>query len=75
MVGHREVPGRPELLGHTRDFLEYFGLKAIEELPPLAALKSLEELDSSLHCGTGRDRCKRGRDDEAPEPPAPEQPE
>jgi segregation and condensation protein B len=41
VVGHREVPGRPELLGTTRDFLDYFGLKALEQLPPLAALKSL----------------------------------
>jgi len=48
VVGHREVPGRPELLGTTRDFLDYFGLKALEELPPLAELKSLEELDPQL---------------------------
>jgi segregation and condensation protein B len=48
VVGHREVPGRPELLGTTRDFLDYFGLKALEQLPPLAELKSLEELDPQL---------------------------
>jgi segregation and condensation protein B len=48
VVGHREVPGRPELLGTTRDFLDYFGLKALDELPPLAELKSLEELDPQL---------------------------
>jgi segregation and condensation protein B len=48
VVGHREVPGRPELLGTTRDFLDYFGLKTLEELPPLAELKSLEELDPQL---------------------------
>jgi len=48
VVGHREVPGRPELLGTTRDFLDYFGLKTLDELPPLAALKSLEDLDPQL---------------------------
>jgi segregation and condensation protein B len=48
VVGHREVPGRPELLGTTRDFLDYFGLKALDQLPPLAELKSLEELDPQL---------------------------
>jgi segregation and condensation protein B len=48
VVGHREVPGRPELLGTTRDFLDYFGLKTLDQLPPLAALKSLEELDPQL---------------------------
>ncbi len=48
VVGHREVPGRPELLGTTRDFLDYFGLKTLDQLPPLAEIKSLEELDPQL---------------------------
>jgi segregation and condensation protein B len=48
VVGYREVPGRPELLGTTRDFLDYFGLKALDQLPPLAELKSLEDLDPQL---------------------------
>jgi segregation and condensation protein B len=48
VVGHREVPGRPELLGSTRDFLDYFGLKTLDQLPTLAELKSLEELDPQL---------------------------
>jgi segregation and condensation protein B len=48
VVGHREVPGRPELLGTTRDFLDYFGLKSLDQLPPLAEIKSLEELDPQL---------------------------
>ena len=48
VVGHREVPGRPELLGTTRDFLDYFGLKKLDQLPPLAELKSLEQLDPQM---------------------------
>ena len=44
VVGHRDVPGRPELLGTTRDFLDYFGLKRLDELPPLAELKSIGEI-------------------------------
>ena len=48
VVGYREVPGRPELLGTTRDFLDYFGLKTLDQLPPLAELKSLEDLDPQL---------------------------
>jgi len=48
VVGHRELPGRPELLGTTRDFLDYFGLKSLTDLPPLAELKSLEDLDPQL---------------------------
>ncbi len=44
VVGHRDVPGRPELLGTTRDFLDYFGLRNLEELPPLAELKTLGDI-------------------------------
>ncbi len=48
VVGHRDVPGHPELLGTTREFLEYFGLRTLDELPPLAQLKSLGELNMQL---------------------------
>jgi len=41
IVGHREVPGRPEMLGTTREFLDYFGLKRLDDLPPLADLREL----------------------------------
>jgi segregation and condensation protein B len=45
VVGHRDLPGHPELLGTTRDFLEYFSLKSLDDLPPLAQLRSLGEID------------------------------
>ncbi len=48
VVGHRDVPGRPELLGTTRDFLDYFGMKTLDELPPLAELKSMADLNLQL---------------------------
>jgi segregation and condensation protein B len=48
VVGHRDVPGRPELLGTTRDFLDYFGLKSLDELPPLAELKMAGEAHLQL---------------------------
>lgn len=48
VIGHRDVPGRPELLGTTRDFLDYFGLKRLDELPTLAQLKELEDLRLQL---------------------------
>ncbi|CAN5604459.1 hypothetical protein BH23PSE2_BH23PSE2_08120 [soil metagenome] len=51
VVGHRDVPGRPELLGTTRTFLDYFGLKRLDELPPLSALKDFGELDPELRFG------------------------
>jgi len=47
-VGHRDVPGRPELFGTTKIFLDYFGLKSLDELPPLAELKDIAELDPQL---------------------------
>ncbi len=53
VVGHRDLPGRPELLGTTRDFLEYFGLKSLDELPPLAQLRSLGEIDPQFELPVG----------------------
>ncbi len=47
-VGHRDVPGKPELLGTTRGFLDYFGLKSLDQLPPLSELKDFGELDPQL---------------------------
>ena len=44
VVGHREVPGHPELLGTTREFLDYFGLKSLDDLPTLAELRDLEDI-------------------------------
>jgi segregation and condensation protein B len=48
VVGHRDVPGHPELLGTTREFLDYFGLKSLDELPPLAELKALGDINLRL---------------------------
>lgn len=48
VVGHREVPGRPELLGTTREFLDYFGLKSLDQLPTLAELRDVETIGVQL---------------------------
>ena len=45
VIGHRDVPGRPELFGTTRSFLDYFGLKNLVGLPPLSELKDIPELE------------------------------
>ena len=47
VVGHREVPGHPELLGTTREFLDYFGLQSLDELPPLAEVKAMGDFNDS----------------------------
>jgi segregation and condensation protein B len=48
VVGHRDVPGHPELLGTTREFLDYFGLMSLDELPPLAEIKALTDVNLKL---------------------------
>jgi segregation and condensation protein B len=48
VVGHRDVPGKPTLFGTTKAFLDYFGLKSLDALPPLAELKEIPELDPEL---------------------------
>jgi segregation and condensation protein B len=53
VVGHREVPGHPELLGTTRDFLDYFGLKGLDQLPTLAELRDVETIGVQLELPGG----------------------
>ncbi|HEV8692724.1 MAG TPA: SMC-Scp complex subunit ScpB [Lysobacter sp.] len=48
VVGHRDVPGKPALFGTTKAFLDYFGLKRLDELPPLSELKDIGELEPQL---------------------------
>jgi len=47
-VGYRDVPGKPELFGTTRAFLDYFNLKSLDELPPLAEIRDLTDYDPQL---------------------------
>jgi segregation and condensation protein B len=39
IVGHRDCPGRPALFATTRKFLDYFGLRSLNDLPPLAEIR------------------------------------
>lgn len=48
IVGHRDVPGRPELLATTRQFLDYFGLKGLDDLPSLAEIKDFEQVNPEM---------------------------
>ncbi len=45
VLGHRETPGRPAMYGTTRQFLDYFNLRSLDELPTLAALKDLDAIN------------------------------
>ena len=51
VVGHRDVPGRPELLATTKEFLDYFNLKKLSEMPPLSEIKDYEQLNADLFDG------------------------
>jgi segregation and condensation protein B len=49
VVGHRDVPGRPAMFGTTKGFLDYFSLKKLDDLPPLADLADWESLRLQLN--------------------------
>lgn len=44
-LGHKDVPGRPTLYGTTREFLDYFNLKSLNELPTLAEIRDLDQFN------------------------------
>ncbi len=48
ILGHRDVPGRPALYGTTRGFLDYFNLRALDELPPLAEIRDLDKINQEF---------------------------
>ena len=47
-VGHRDVPGKPELLVTTKAFLDYFNLKKLSDLPALADIKDFDSINPDL---------------------------
>ncbi|MBB5209922.1 SMC-Scp complex subunit ScpB [Microbulbifer hydrolyticus] len=53
VVGQRDVPGKPSLYATTREFLDYFNLKSLEELPTLAEIRDIESLNAALDLGEG----------------------
>lgn len=46
VIGHRDGPGRPSLLGTTKQFLDDLGLRALDELPALGANEMTEAMQS-----------------------------
>src|SRR5690554_5920371 len=55
VVGQRDVPGRPSLYATTRQFLDYFNLKNLDELPSLSEIRDLDELNAALNLGLDED--------------------
>ncbi|HLT14471.1 MAG TPA: SMC-Scp complex subunit ScpB [Marinobacter sp.] len=48
VVGHRDVPGRPAMYATTKQFLDYFNLTGLDELPPLSEVRDLEEISREI---------------------------
>lgn len=48
VVGHRDVPGRPAMYATTRQFLDYFGLKSLDQLPALSEIRDMDELNPQM---------------------------
>jgi segregation and condensation protein B len=48
VVGHRDVPGRPAMYATTRQFLDYFNLSGLDQLPPLSEVRDLEEIGREI---------------------------
>jgi segregation and condensation protein B len=48
VLGHKDVPGKPALYGTSKEFLDYFNLKSLDELPTLAELKDLDQIHREL---------------------------
>lgn len=48
VVGRRDVPGKPALYATTKEFLDYFGLKKLDDLPPLSEIRDLDDLNVAL---------------------------
>ena len=63
VVGHRDVPGKPAMFGTTKEFLDYFGLKKLDDLPPLSELKDFDKLNIQLDLPGGDLSLEAGDDD------------
>lgn len=48
IVGHRDVPGRPAMYATTRQFLDHFNMASLSELPALAELRDLDQIEAGL---------------------------
>jgi segregation and condensation protein B len=82
VVGYRDLPGKPALFGTTRQLLDYFNLRSLDELPPLGEIRDIEDLDPQLAldphgdipAGLAGAAEEASGDEPAPEPEIPTEP-
>jgi segregation and condensation protein B len=55
VVGHRDVPGKPAMYATTRDFLDYFNLQSLDELPTLAEIRDIDSINAELAFEEGQE--------------------
>ncbi|WP_237065673.1 SMC-Scp complex subunit ScpB [Microbulbifer guangxiensis] len=67
VVGQRDVPGRPSLYATTREFLDYFNLRTLDDLPTLAEIRDIDSLNQALDLDQHMDQGGAASDGEAPE--------
>ena len=48
VLGHRDVPGKPAMYGTTREFLDHFNLKSLEQLPTLPPVRDIDAIASGF---------------------------
>ncbi len=65
VVGHRDVPGRPALFGTTKKFLDYFNLRSLSDLPPLADIRPLDHLQETFEFIAEQSAANSAADDDA----------
>ena len=70
VLGHKDVPGKPTLYGTTKEFLDYFNLKKLDELPTLAEIRDLDSIHPELELDEDARDASTGEDsdvaDDAP---------
>ena len=64
VLGHREVPGRPALYGTTRPFLDHFNLISLGDLPPLAEIQDLDQIEPDLFDNVASGEQEKGSDED-----------
>jgi segregation and condensation protein B len=73
VVAHKEVPGRPGLYGTTKQFLDYFNIKSLSELPTLEQLQELEPAPEIVESPEQEASEKQKTREEFSETPAPQE--
>lgn len=64
IIGHKEVPGRPAMFGTTRELLDYFNLKSLDDMPDLDEIKDLDSWEASLNLPDIEDEATKNNSDD-----------